>query len=483
MLSELPQLDLLTIQADEHVDIIDFTDLAKLVSGSNPATKPAPAEEPEVIESKPSTTRKNRPSAGDFFEVQSPEAPTPSTAKSDINNWRRTSLSLGSLNKRTDAHTAEGSDSQTAKSVLTPSIAQEVDAFISNAVRPTGVMRGIPSVVDGITVPINNRRLPEWKGVDASEGPQSAGVSSGNIRSPRLPPPWREGSLSALDDTMSRIKGALSGLQAKDSASEIKASPVAALSSPKITVVDVRPPALVRSPSTKGPIPEDAAPPVAQVSLRARIPLRQPVKPEVFDVTAIEPPRSPKPVWNVFLVKIPPKKSTIMEPMSKKQKGYTSLPVGNVRWDIVSFSPVEGPSKRDLNRDAALFMRYSKNKLRTRVSLPKRRLIHSTLDRRSAEAPKALSPTVSALSISPPAGIAAKVNLPAPRTAPVMAQSRTPWALGRSGKASRETTWRKQSNVTEMVSLNDAVMTLETVSRSPPPELALSYPPPVSTTA
>jgi len=76
---------------------------------------------------------------------------------------------------------------------------------------------------------------------------------------------------------------------------------------------------------------------------------------EVFDITIPEPPRSPRPAWNAFVVRLP-RFSRILEPLTKRQFHLNKSPPGQVRWDILSFvPPVKGMTRRDFSLNDVLF--------------------------------------------------------------------------------------------------------------------------------
>ena len=111
--------------------------------------------------------------------------------------------------------------------------------------------------------------------------------------------------MSALTDTMARIKGALDGMHTK----------------PPEPPKKWLPPALREKTDPAAPVIPDAKPePQPQPEVQHEPP-PEPVIPaarEVFDTTGIEPPRSPKPAWNHFAVHLP-RQPRAIEPVSQKR--------------------------------------------------------------------------------------------------------------------------------------------------------------------
>ncbi|THH32348.1 hypothetical protein EUX98_g1859 [Antrodiella citrinella] len=287
-------------EADEEVEIVDFSELGRLV-GQDP-TAPVEQEPSPVYNAQAS--RPPRPVATDFFEDnlsrQQDEAP------SEITTWRRKST--------TDAVQSPSTPEQPARSPDKP------DLHIS----PPPPQSHIP---------------PHRRSSTASEDHQRQHVPYGHPRSP-LTPSYREAPMSALDDTMARIRGALTGLQHKP-------EPPAPKQTPKWI-----PPALRERPAAAHDESSD----------------------EIFDVTVPEPPRSPKPAWNQFVAKVPSVSHVVDPPLSKRQE-HMAKTVPHVRSDIFSWDPpIDGMNRKDFHLNDLLFPRPIASKggrLRYNVSLPR----------------------------------------------------------------------------------------------------------------
>lgn len=246
-------------------------------------------------------------------------------------------------------------------------------------------------------------------------------LQAGSLRTPRSQAFYKEAAMSALDDAMSRIKGALDGMQAVES---IKI-PLHSSDSENLRVT--LPPATGKPISPKERwIPPALRPRTVEDSH------------EVFDVSRLEPPRSPKPAWNAFVVRLPTA-SQVLEPVNRKQLHLSARLVPQVRWDILSFDPpVEGMSRRDFSLNDILFRKQFgsyRGKPKYRVMLPRFRP-------------------------------GPRVNLPA---YPLLPKVNPVGAFGRPTGADGVSTWRKAAQVkSESDDVNES--SLRTISRSPPPD-------------
>lgn len=164
---------------------------------------------------------------------------------------------------------------------------------------------------------------------------------------------FREAPLSTLDDTMSRIKGALDVMHL----SHNEAGP---------------------SDTSRNPI-QSSAPPRQNKwlppALRPQGADFKNRRTEDFTNTSSEPPMTPPPSDSKPTLRLP-KACKRITPVPKRQfQGFKAFG-GPVRWEILSFEPpVEGMTKRNLSVNDVLFRRpaVSYNKIRYRVYLPKRK--------------------------------------------------------------------------------------------------------------
>jgi serine/arginine repetitive matrix protein 2 len=416
VLNQPASVDPLATSASEELEVVDFSELGKFVgvdeSGDTLNT--------EIISSP------RRPVASDFFDDSHDKTAPP--LKSDIGPWRRSSAT-----EATDDHKhRDERDLSNKGHSRTPSDAKvrlesgetSRDSIISSASSLADHSTGTQSIV-----------------VTSSISPQ---------RQSRAPAIYREAAMSALDDVMSRIKGALDGMQAnepsKESQHHASNAPHSLPQKPSFTSIPLK------TQSTSDPrwIP----PP-----LRASQPFEFDVQTrEVFDVTGCSPPHSPRPAWNTFTVRLPTV-SASLEPLTKRQFNLFKNPPVHVRWDILSFDPPVFEMRREfsfndifpqLRRPSPAY----KGRHKYRVLLPRTRSLNRANTMYGTSGPK--------------------VHLPANVVPPKSAAS---GAFGRSTIADGLSTWRKAPLHTAKNEGAEARMAdpgLDTVSRSPPPDLPSS---------
>lgn len=416
----------LVVQPDEDLEIVDFSEMGKFVGVADP-----PLPEGPTVGSRPS-----RPVAADFFS-ESSSSLDPVTSKSDTGPWRR--------NPSHDFDRDSLGSNPTFKNqseVVPPSI------NVEHPVESTSIR---PHVTPEATL------NPSMRDKTVSHDPQSVVGSSRTAgalplingqRAPRSTQAFREAAMSTLDDAMSRIKGALDGMQ---HTGEISKEPAHGVYE-EVQVQSVT--ARLKVPPT--PITSKALPRESHwvsLALRPRNNEFEQQPREMFDITMPEPPRSPKPAWNAFVVRLPRTTTRLLEPVTKRQYHLHKSPPSQVRWDILSFSPpVEGMSRRDFSLNDVLFRKpphMVKGKRRYVVLLPKDR----PLPREAYGSAVATGPKVRV----PPSTAAPKAN--------------GTGAFGRPGGATDSSTWRKS---TIPLTKTGAAITdsgLNTVSRSPPPDL------------
>ncbi|KAJ7225842.1 hypothetical protein GGX14DRAFT_349163 [Mycena pura] len=374
----LDQVTSLAENPEEELEVVDFSDLGKFIGVT---------EEELASKQKSSTAtpvRPPRPVASDFFDDRPPRSvenvPTSGVHEKPVTaSWRRQSVHESPLNpeEHKDRSLVVGTSFTSDGAVSTKDTSTSVllDHHTSSPAQP----------------------------------PQST-------RTPRSQPFHKEAAMSALDDVMSRIKGAIDGMQTSEK--ERRSPEVSAASATRSSLFHPSPAANL------GLQKERWVPP----AFRSR--QLEPEPQEVF-VTGCEPPRSPKPAWNMFVTRLP-KKSRSLEPVNRKQLVMYNRPMP-LRWDILSFDPpVEGMSRREFTVNEILFRRNRfKGKSKYQVLLPR----------------KTTNP---------------RVNIPiTPRVNAVGAFGRSP--------ADGLSTWRKPPPT--LINTVESETGLSTMSRSPPPEL------------
>ncbi|KAF9014978.1 hypothetical protein BDQ17DRAFT_6442 [Cyathus striatus] len=337
--SAMEQVGTIRKGSADDLEVVDFSDMGKFVS--------VPEGETPLVAATPlASTKPARPVASDFFEDKKDEIEAPPSAtKSDFGTWRRQVVHDVS---------AVPATTKDAPSTKEPTLEEKSRATIV-AVEATTIVKEQDrrNTTQVVTVPphmVHNQRTPRGQSF------------------------YKESTMSALDDAMSRIKGALDASKESHPSGTPAPAPL-----PAVTETAPR----VSLPLSGKPTPQPPQPPQPPKdrwippAMRQRAHEFHDAPTEVFDVTAVEPPLTPKPAWNSFTVKFP-KYSRSLELVSKRQlSSFFRLPYAP-RWDILSFDPpVEGMNRRDLSVNEILFRRPSgnfKGKPKFRVFLPKARL-------------------------------------------------------------------------------------------------------------
>ncbi|KAJ7275367.1 hypothetical protein B0H12DRAFT_1319136 [Mycena haematopus] len=400
--SALEQVESLAENAEEReeLQVVNFSDLGKFIGVTEEEEDPTPQPKPEKQQwetpiAVAPAVRPPRPSAADFFDDRPPRSPE--VEKTGLTTWRRQSIQ--GFEPSIHTQTIEtGKDRSRG----------DVPSEASNAVS---------------IAPAKDTSLPA-SSTPAVIAPTSHVPSPHMNRTPRNQTFYKEATMSTLDDVMSRIKGAIDGMSSEKEHRSPEVSAASAV---------MRPSSMFH------------ASPTANLSVQKerwvpppfRIRHQFDAEPQEVIITGCEPPRSPKPAWNTFLVRLP-KVSTPLEPVNRKQLLLCARPA-QVRWDVLSFDPpVEGMSRKEFTVNEILFRRTAfKGKSKYRVLLPSMRM-------------------------------GPRVNIPmSPRVTGVGAFGRPP------APADALSTWRKQplASVSKNIDLGESETGLSTMSRSPPPEL------------
>lgn len=354
--------DSLSIKEGEDVETVDFSDLGKLISGPEGAR-----DELKPIPPDPVTA----PSV-DLVDTRNREPPIP--AKGDTYSWRR---------KQEESHPEPGPDGSKSHAVE-------------------------------LTI--------------KTDGP-SARSSTDQLYPPFVPPQrsprtnaFREVSMNSLDDTLSRIKGALDHMHEPPPPEERK-SVTTESQQPRS-----QPPTPVVPPQTLKPEPPKPSrwlPP----ALRPRDHVSNPFGLDVEEYVTKQPLSVPssEAVTVAF-----PKVVVTRGPLTKRQFGLSKCPSNGVRWDILTWDPpVEGMSKRDFSLNEVLFRKplHLKGKYRPRVRMPR------------SDNPRFRGP----------------------------GKGTSTGAFGRPRGVDDAQTWRRSEPLPEVTEVPEPANALDTVSVSPPP--------------
>lgn len=309
-------LDAAVDSKQDDLEVVDFSDMSQFMHGPR-------SNEAKV--GQPASARPPRPTASDFFEDKQQPADSDTNQSS---TWRRKPA---------------------------PSVQQDPTASTSgdgpNAQRVSPLKVEEP-VADAQTISVAPSASREHSGQESTSGRHDLSPPSGPPRSPRSQTFYKEATMSSLDDTMSRIKGAI--VHMKTGPPESHPAPARHPGGPSTLRPAFRekwvPPAL--RPRPLGFIDDDDR--------------------EVFDVTMTALP--PTPPLSTFMVQLPAQ-SRVIEPLSRKQMQLFQRVPLPARFEVLSFEPpVEGMTRKEFTVTDVLFRKpIFKGKLpKYRVALPRR---------------------------------------------------------------------------------------------------------------
>ncbi|KDQ54750.1 hypothetical protein JAAARDRAFT_37853 [Jaapia argillacea MUCL 33604] len=421
MPSSVPESDHLALKPGEDLEEVDFSDLAKLVA---------------VPENEPLPPSRVKPVASDFFETET-------SVKTHSGPWRRKDEPVKPQDQDpTPIRPHIAAPTITLNQHQDGSHPKDITESATPASRP--IPFHPPDAIESIASP--RRHHPDLSAEQFAGSSQIVTLPPHpvTLRSPRTSS-YREASMSALDDTILRVKGVLDGMHSHDG-QQHDLRRVGDSHNPAKSAAKLEPP------------PQSKWLPPARRPLSSVAP-NLPSPEETFDVTVEELPRSPKRPWNTFPVRLP-SRSRPVESISRRQVFLFEKRMTAIRWDILSWNPpVEGMNRRDFSLNDVLFRKPQilRGKSRYRVSLPR------------------AGPSLASLPDHPePAG--PKVNLP---TAALLSRTNSSGAFGRGRGADDASSWRRDNALATDYSTSDKEVDpdLETMSRSPPPEPSTSIVP------
>ncbi|KAG6866820.1 hypothetical protein C0991_008756 [Blastosporella zonata] len=306
---------------DEDLEIVDFLDMGKFVGASDALED---SKSGGIESGLPPPLSHSRPVASDFFDEPVRTRPSPPVS-TIVEKVRAQEL-------RSDANAP-----------VKDQVRSELSADSS---RPSD------------SVPVAPLKAPS----SLTDLQTNVASQTNSVRTPRNQSHYKEAAMSALDDTMSRIKGALDGMQAGEGTKDLASHPSSELISLAKNGQDI-PLGRPNAPKERW-IPPALRPRNFDYESR-----------EVFHITCSEPPQSPKPAWNAFIVKLPSAMPPPLEPISKRQLHAATKPTNQVWMDILSFDPpVRDMNRRSLSLNDVLFDdRTPRGFRRCRVHLPRTR--------------------------------------------------------------------------------------------------------------
>lgn len=415
--SAAEQVESIADGSKDELEVVDFSDMGKFV-GNSDVSESVPESSKEVPSPVAPSSRASRPIASDFFEETTViESSVSSLKKADFGAWRR---------KVSQEVTEPPAKLEDSKSHAVDEIKQ-ADSSSSARDRVSPIKNQLPTREEAFS--------PDAAAFSTKESPNHHdGGQTVHLphnlsaqRTPRTHAFYKETTMSALDDAMSRIKGVLVTMQTHESPKEVSPSNSSDQDlQPSRTISSNHPPALM-------PARTNARDRWVPPHLRPRKFEDGDEPQEVFLVTVLQPPMSPPPAGNSVLRL--PSVSRRVPLIGKKQLHGFLRPPFQARMDILSLDPpVPEMSRRDLSLNDVLFRKpnFYKGKINYRVVLPRRR--------------------------------GPKVNIPS--VAPT--KTNGVGAFGRPTNADGAATWRNP--VTPSPSKVDFAAELDTTSRSPPPD-------------
>jgi serine/arginine repetitive matrix protein 2 len=343
--SALEQVESIADGAQGDLEVVDFSDMGKFV-GASEVVEAVSDPSPAVKINASVFSRPRRPVASDFFDEPSLSV---NNAKEGEFGVRRNMPqdSMASLDGKADVIEHSDASSQV---VLLQDNDQSIFLDGSFSTDTTSI-----TSMASTKEPLSH--------LDHEHGAQLVNVplNLNSHRTPRNQGFYKEAAMSALDDAMSRIKGALVGMQVNEVPKDPSQTGLSDQES--------------RATSTTAPLgasKERWVPP----ALRPRNFDQGDEPREVFHVTVVEPLGSTPPADSALVVRFP-SVSRPMESISKKQlHSFSRFPLP-ARMDILSFDPpIPDLNRRDLSVNSILFrtpLPNFKGKIRYEIALPRSR--------------------------------------------------------------------------------------------------------------
>jgi serine/arginine repetitive matrix protein 2 len=314
----------------DDLEVVDFSDMGKFV-GASEAVEAVSDPSPAVKINAGVLSRPPRPVASDFFDESSLSGNTNKESEFGV---KGDTIEYGGVSSQTVLLQDNDKGNEDQNIFLNGSFSTDTT--------PTTSMASTKE-------PLSH--------VDQEHGgPTNVPLNLNSQRTLRNQGFYKEAAMSALDDVMSRIKGALVGMQVNEVPKDLSqteesrtTSTAAPQGAPKERWV---PPALRPRNFDQGDEPQ-----------------------EVFLVTIVEPPTPP--TGSSLVVRFPSIPRPPMDGINKRQLHLFSRPPLPPRMDILSFDPpIHDINRRDLSVNSVLFripLPGFKGKFRYQVTLPRSR--------------------------------------------------------------------------------------------------------------
>ena len=345
--SALEQVESIADGAQDDLEVVDFSDMGKFV-GASEVVEAISDPSPTVKINAGVLSRPPRPVASDFFDEPSLSGNNAKESEFGVRK-KMPQDSIAPLDGKADV--IEHSDVSSQVVLLQDNDKGNEDQSI---------------FLDGSfstdTTSITSMASTKEPLSHVDQGPVNVTLNLNSQRTPRNQGFYKEAAMSALDDAMSRIKGALVGMQVNEVPKDFSQTGFSDQES--------------RATSTTAPLgasKERWVPP----ALRPRNFYQGDEPQEVFLVTVVEPLRPTPPTGSPLVVRFPSVSRSPMEGISKRQLHLFSRYLLPPRMDILSFDPpIPDINRKDLSVNSVLFRlppQSFKGKFRYEVALPRSR--------------------------------------------------------------------------------------------------------------
>ena len=349
--SALEQVEFIADGAQGDLEVVDFSDMGKFV-GASEVIETISDPSPAVKINAGVLSRPRRPVASDFFDE----------ASLSCNNAKEGEFGVRRKMPQDSIAPLDGKDDVIEHSDVSSQVVLLQDNDKGNEDQSIFLDGSFSTDTTSITSLASTKE--PLSHLDQEHGGQLVNVplNLNSHRTPRNQGFYKEAAMSALDDAMSRIKGALVGMQVNEVSKDLSQAGLSDQES--------------RATTTTAPLAaskERWVPP----ALRQRTFDQGDEPQEVFLVTVVESLRPTPPAGSPLVVRFPSVSRSPMESINKRQLHLFSKFPLPVRMDILSFDPpIPDINRRDLSVNSVLFrppLQGFKGKFRYEVALPRSR--------------------------------------------------------------------------------------------------------------